>query len=50
MAWSLKTMQNMVGHPDTTPDNIVRYGAYSMEANTTAVWLNQQALTIEAGQ
>jgi hypothetical protein len=42
----LKTMQNMAGHPDTTPDDVVRYGAYSAESNTTAHWLRARAAAV----
>ena len=46
----LKTMQNMAGHPDTTPDDVVRYGAYSVESQTTAHWLRTRAAAIRAGE
>lgn len=46
----LKTMQNMVGHPDTAPDDVVRYGAYAAESQTTEYWLRNRAVDIRAGK
>ena len=46
----LATMQNMVGNPGYTHDDIVRYGAYSAEANTTAAWLRRRAVTLRASK
>ena len=45
----LKTMQNMVGHPDTEPGDVARYGAYSAASQTTAHWLRARAAAIRAG-
>jgi len=39
----LKTMQNMADSREYDSYSIVRYGAYSAEANTTAIWLRDRA-------
>jgi len=39
----LKTMQNMADSREYDSDSIARYGAYSAEANTTAIWLRDRA-------
>ena len=44
----LATMQNMVGQPDYTSDDIIRYGAYSGEANTAAATLRRRAESIRS--
>lgn len=45
-----ETMQNMVGKPDTTPYDVVRYGAYASEAQCAAAMLRVRAAKIRAGQ
>lgn len=39
----LRTMQNMADSRECEPADIVRYGAYSAESNTTAHWLRARA-------
>jgi hypothetical protein len=42
----LKTMQNMADSREYGPDDITRYGAFSAEANTTAVHLRARAAAV----
>jgi hypothetical protein len=42
----LKTMQNMADSWEYGSDDITRYGAYSVEANTTAAWLRARAAAV----
>jgi hypothetical protein len=47
----LSTMQNMSEMIGTySHDDIIRYGAYSAEAQTTAAWLRARADRIEKGE
>ena len=39
----LATMQNMVGLPEYTNDDVLRYGAYSAEARVAAIRLRSSA-------
>lgn len=41
-----KTMQEMTASKEYGLEDIVRYGAYSAESNTTATWLRTQASVI----
>jgi len=41
----MKTMQNMVGNPEYGHEDIIRYGAFSAEANSTAYRLRTRATT-----
>lgn len=44
------TMENMAGTGEYSTDDIIRYGAYAAEAQTTATHLKIRARQIRAGQ
>lgn len=46
----LETSQRMAGSPDYNRDDILRYGAYSAEANTAATLLTRRAKAIRSGE
>lgn len=46
----METMQNMVGNPEYGHEDIIRYGAFSAEANSTAYRLKARAVTERGGE